>query len=252
MKLEIKKVICSALAAITFSTSVVLPSVLKIKNNDVYFVNSLAVMAANNQPPKYPEPTRTLSLKNPYMKGDDVKWIQYNIACLNVSGDIRGNILDVGVGDDVLFNFDGIYGPNTRDLVKVFQRRYGLGVSGDFGKKSTAVMKAVLGKDTSLYDYHSYTQPTKNDVLKSGDQGSKVKWLQCALNYLIFFGDKDFKPLKSKCITEINGQYNDATKKAVSEFQKKYKLKVTGKFGKKDCEKLILSLPELIFEDRHI
>lgn len=252
MKFEIKKVICSALAAITLSTSVVLPSALTIKKNGVYFVNSMDVMAAKDQSPKYPEPTRTLSLKSPYMNGDDVKWVQNKILELYLIGDIRGNTLNTSVSEPAVCTVDGIYGPNTNETVKDFQSRYGLGVSGNFGKKSTTVMKAVTGMDTSLYDFYSYTQPTKKDVLKSGDKGSKVKWLQCSLNYLIFFGDNNNKQLKSKCITEINGQYNDATKKAVSEFQKKYKLKVTGKFGEKDIEKMVLCLPELILVDDYI
>ena len=71
--------------------------------------------------------SRVLKLKSPYMRGNDVAWVQDTLKGL---GYACGKV-------------DGVFGMFTDDAVKVFQKDKGLTVDGDVGKETTAALGGV-------------------------------------------------------------------------------------------------------------
>ena len=74
----------------------------------------------------YPIPERLLTLTTPYMRGEDVSWVQYHLARLEFLED----------GEN-----DGIYGPKTRAAVKAAQKHYGIVVDGVVGANTIFVLR---------------------------------------------------------------------------------------------------------------
>ena len=172
--------------------------------------------------------TNTSAAKNPYKvptktlktgsRGNDVKWLQWSL------NKVCGSKLEV----------DGVYGSGTKKAVASFQKKYKLSADGIFGSKSLAKMKTLVtssaGGTSSTGSSHTsasknpYKAPTK--TLKTGSRGNDVKWLQWSLN----------KVCSAKL--GVDGIYGSGTKKAVTSFQKKYKLSADGIFGTKSLAKM--------------
>ena len=72
-----------------------------------------------------PIPVRVLKLKNPMMRGEDVRRLQIALAA-------RFPSLGLGI--------DGKFGPNTDKAVKKFQKSVGLKQDGDVGEKTRAAL----------------------------------------------------------------------------------------------------------------
>gem|GEM_PF-3090478 len=86
----------------------------------------------------YPAPTRNIYVtpgSEPFLKGEDVKYVQWG---LNKLGYDCGTV-------------DGIYGWGTENAVKAFQRANGLEVDGIFGPKSLSKMKEKLNPPVATY-----------------------------------------------------------------------------------------------------
>ena len=111
-------------------------------------------------------------------------------------------------------SIDGIYGATTSDAVRAFQIMNKLEkVDGIAGSKTMAVLYSSGARAaTTPADQYSTVRP--------GDTGEAVVEIQEVLNEFGFLGG-----------VTITGTYDDATKKAVEEFQKNNSLKVDGICG---------------------
>jgi N-acetylmuramoyl-L-alanine amidase len=114
-----------------------------------------------------------------------------------------------------LYGADGIYGDETERAVMKFQKKYGLQVDGLVGPVTLGKLKEVLNGGTTVTDY-----PLPTGILKTGDEGAKVKQLQRALKKI------NFDP------GQIDGIYGPNTEDAVRRFQSMFAaLKDDGIYG---------------------
>ena len=82
----------------------------------------------------YPEPKRILKYKKPYMKGQDVMWVQFVLVQKGfmASKDEKGNT-----------NIDGIYGEGTATAVRAFQKSMNISADSVVGQQTRAFLKKV-------------------------------------------------------------------------------------------------------------
>ena len=122
-----------------------------------YTVNSNATLYAiwtYGNP--YSEPTRNLTLEEPYCQGEDVKWLQWNLIKLGYN-----------------LGIDGVLGKNTYNQIINFQTNTGLKVDGVCGNTTREKIKDRL---------NPYPEPTRNLTFEEPYcQGDDVKWLQWSL-----------------------------------------------------------------------
>lgn len=107
----------------------------------------------------------------------------------------------------------GYFGELTEKAVMKFQKKYGIRVTGEVGPQTRAKLHELYGP--------SYLEPfsyTFKNVLKKGMSGVEVVNLQRALMV-----DSTAHPQGL-----ISGYFDEATEKALKEFQKKYGLPQTG------------------------
>lgn len=107
----------------------------------------------------------------------------------------------------------GYFGELTEKAVMRFQKKYGIRVTGEVGPQTRSKLNELYGP--------SYLEPfsyTFKNVLKKGMSGIEVTNLQRALMI-----DSTAHPKGL-----ISGYFDDATEKALKEFQKKYGLPQTG------------------------
>lgn len=120
---------------------------------------------------------------------------------------------------------DGIYGPETTESVKVFQRIYGLPVTGAVDYFTWTALLEEGGKIAAQKapPYLLNAFPSANLVIKPGDSGGILYILQAVLNALASF---DFPPVP------YTGYYDQATQEAIIRFQQRVQLPQTGQV---DC-----------------
>ena len=80
----------------------------------------------------YPEPTRNLQKKLINMRGEDVKWVQFEL--------IRHGFMST-VNSKGKSNIDGIFGKDTDASVRAFQRKSKITVDGIVGKNTRKYLK---------------------------------------------------------------------------------------------------------------
>lgn len=114
---------------------------------------------------------------------------------------LQKKLQSMGYLDDIA---DGIYGENTEEAVRKFQKEHGLSVSGSMDQKT---INAVNRK---------YSSQTGSLSLSVGDSGEKVIRLQ---NKLLLHG---YDP------GTVDGIYGAGTEKAVQRLQKEERLAATG------------------------
>ncbi len=151
--------------------------------------------AADNDPSKYPVPTRTLKKGS---QGDDVKWLQ---AALNK----LGSSLTV----------DGDFGSGTEAAVKAYQKNNGLTQDGIVGPATRTKIQSALNTPPPA---PSIPYPEPQRVLRKGATGDDVKWLQTVLTKLGY-------------TAAVDGNFGSGTEKKVKEFQKANGLTVDGAVG---------------------
>ncbi len=183
-------------------------------------------------------------LKNYY--GDDIQ-IVYNAPVQNIEPSEPEILLRLGsAGNDVAsmqtklnrisVNYpsipkidpaDGIFGVETENAVRQFQRIFDLDVDGIVGKATWYKIQFIFNAVKRLNELNSegLTPEDFNQqfpgVLSPGDTGSSVSIIQYYLAALSYFNPKI--PLVS-----VNGTYDEQTQNAVSAFQSAYGLPVTG------------------------
>ncbi len=136
---------------------------------------------------------------------------------------------------------DGIFGVNTENAVRKFQKDNHLKVDGVAGPKTLALLygsspvptKTPLPSPTAFPVVTPVPTPVSTSLfggdytsMKPGSSGKRVVLLQKALIRLGFLSGK------------ADGKYGKKTEKAVLQFQKKYKLKADGIAGKKTLRKI--------------
>lgn len=110
---------------------------------------------------------------------------------------------------------DGVFGVQTENAVKHFQKKNGLIADGIVGDKTWAVLDAA-----------------RFPVVKKGNQNNTVRYLQTILTDLGY-----------NC-GAIDGKFGQATYQAVVDFQKDNGLKVDGIVGKNTWMKLFSATPK--------
>lgn len=109
---------------------------------------------------------------------------------------------------------DGIFGPDTKSAVEVFQQNYGLEVDGK------------VGPDTWLGIFTASDHPSyPGELIGDGSQGNNVKAIQARLNA---YGYQ----------TTVDGIYGSDTRNKVEAFQRDEKLAVDGIVGEDTWEQL--------------
>lgn len=99
------------------------------------------------------EPRRTLRLKDPYMRGDDVKEFQAKV---------KAHGFDPG-------GIDGVFGKNSDTAAKGFQRAKGLVVDGIVGAKTWAALDK--DPDDKITRFISWLKERVGDIYVWGGQG---------------------------------------------------------------------------------
>jgi len=129
---------------------------------------------------------------------------------------------------------DGIYGTNTENAVRKFQRAHHLKVDGIAGKATLTLLYGSAsdgssdssGSPTSSGDAAELTFSGNYATLRRGDRGTRVVLLQKMLKKLGYLGGS------------ADGKFGTLTRKAVIAFQKKQKLTADGVAGKKTLKAL--------------
>ena len=163
----------------------------------------------------YPEPTRVLRLGD---SGDDVRWLQ---------SALKRNGFEM--------NVTGYFGTNTQANLISFQQQNGLSPDGLCGPATVAKLKTASGgttggsggSSTDQLDPSNFPVPTR--VLRYGDSGQDVKWLQAALR-------------KNGFDMSVTGYFGDKTKSSLITFQQRNGLTPDGMCGSATVAKLSASL----------
>ena len=142
-------------------------------------------------------------------KGDEVK-------------DAQQLLKDFGYFDGAV---DGVFGEDTEEAVRAFQKRNSLSVDGKIGKLTLAKMQSgnVVKKDDSTtgINANNVNHLSQNGSMVLGSSGEEVKAMQTLLKtYGYYNGSED-------------GRYGYLMQAAVMAFQKQNGLTVDGKIGAK-------------------
>ena len=122
---------------------------------------------------------------------------------------------------------NSIYNDNSMTMVKAFQEKYGLPVTGIFTYQDWKVMKEVYHKLLSSYNpnYQNYIDELYPDYfLVRGSSGADVLRFQ---KFLLFICQYD----KSIPGVRVNGVFDDLTEQSVMKLQKDYGFEVNGIVG---------------------
>lgn len=167
-------------------------------------------------------------IAKPYLEkgseGIEVAYLQQDLNYLGFK-DAKGNKLDT----------DGIFGAGTEHALKVFQKKYGLTIDGEYGNNSYNKMKQVCVEpkvaEPKIVEVKKKVPTIAKPYLEQGNSNTQVKYLQQDLNYL------GFKDNNNKALV-VDGIFGAATAQALKKFQKKYKLTIDAEYGNASYEKM--------------
>lgn len=119
---------------------------------------------------------------------------------------------------------DGIYGPETANAVRAFQRAFGLEPTGVVDKRTwnalVAEYLAIVGRQAPPRPISPF--PSSDTVIQPGDQGDAVYIVQIMLDSISdYFSDLRRVP--------VNGNFDEQTENAVRDLQYRTDMPVTGK-----------------------
>lgn len=144
----------------------------------------------------YSIPTRTIKyFPDNYMSGEDVKWVQFELA-------------DAGFDIDI----DGEWGPKSDAVLRAFQASCKLEVDGKCGP----LTRAALQKDLTC----PFAEPTRTIEYIKEDlmEGEDVKWVQWNL-------------VEAGFTLEVDGIFGPKSDRALQSFQGVCGLEIDGKCG---------------------
>ncbi len=149
-------------------------------------------------------------------QGIGVKTVQYY---LNILAYFNGNLLPTPL--------DSVFGPETSESVRVFQRYYGLPVTAVVNNTTWNVLNRVYSQTVGfLPDGYSgeYAKLYPGYVISIGMQGESVRDLQTYLN-LISQNITAIPPLS------VTGFFGEQTRASVTAFQQAFGINATGAVG---------------------
>ena len=119
---------------------------------------------------------------------------------------------------------DGIYGDETAEAVKAFQREYGLPVTGEVDFETWQTMYRVFLVAEAYYAELVKIAPfsERDLVLETGNKGYLIYLLQAMLNTISEFYDNIIPP-------EMNGVYDEKTAASIRQVQHITGMKPDGK-----------------------
>lgn len=151
-------------------------------------------------------------------RGKDVKVIQYYV---NVIAENYGYLRPISI--------DGIYGNDTVNAVKTFQRVNGMQVDGIVGKNTWNRMYNAVSGAINMereVDYRIDTELSyPGFVISEGDRGDNVLYIQTRLNEVAKVFNTAFRVAET-------GFFGNDTKNSVLRFQQSYGLEQTGSVDK--------------------
>lgn len=161
----------------------------------------------------------------PGAQGNEVKALQYY---LSVIGYFNQTIPIIGI--------DGIYGPETENAVRQFQKEYGLAQTGMIDTKTwNSIQETYDGILRSLPRdfYNNQAQLYPGYVLKIGMENRDVAALQ---TYLLALS----KVYPEITPVEVTGYFDEMTLRAVEDFQRLFKIDGEGLVGPGTWNKLAI------------
>jgi len=178
--------------------------------------------------------------------GDDVRTLQLR---LNRIGD---NFPSIPKIDPI----DGIFGVETQNAVREFQRIFSLATDGVAGRQTWYAVLRIFNSVKRLNELTSEglspedVTPVFPEFLRRGDEGGPVRALQYYLAFAAYFLDTVPSP-------PINGVFDEATEQSVTAFQRTYGLVPDGIVGEETFNALYNayrsfyeSLPDSAFTER--
>ncbi|MBC8559499.1 peptidoglycan-binding protein [Fumia xinanensis] len=148
--------------------------------------------------------------------GPQIRLLQYFLA---VIGYFDSDIPIVAV--------DGIFGPETRDVIMTFQNKYGIPVDGIVGRRTWDTIRNTY--QNTINALPPEFQPVRNQIypgyfLALGEQSSYVTTMQ---QYLRAIAEND----PAIPTVEVTGTYDQATENAVRRLQEQNGLPANGVIG---------------------
>ncbi|MDZ4991581.1 spore cortex-lytic protein [Clostridium perfringens] len=164
------------------------------------------------------------------LANEDIKWLQTH---LNEIAEFYREIPKV--------NVDGIFGTNTRNSVRAFQKLFDLNVTGEIGVNDWEKLIQVRNSLDSIEDL-KLIPPPEFDI-ELGDKDGYVTILQRYINIL---AKNNYK------VNEVNvtGEFDEYTKKAVEDIQRELGLNVTGKVDRVTWNK-IQAITEALYSGKN-
>lgn len=181
-----------------------------------------------------------------YYYGDDIRIVR-NAPVGEPGESYPGRLLDIGVvGDDVrliqlrlnrisknypsipkIFPVDGVFGPETEEAVREFQRIFSLDPDGVVGKATWYGIQRIYFAVKKISDLSSEgisvseVTPAFDTEFEEGDVAVGVRELQFFLAFLSLYNSAIPEPT-------VDGVFGPETRRAVEAFQSIYGLPVTG------------------------
>ncbi len=136
-------------------------------------------------------------------------------------------VIQIAMGEEKLLNPDGIYGEETTEAVKNFQRQFGLLVTGNVDKLTWEKITEEYLKAEEALAVASAVRiyPLGVQEIKKGDVYEEIYVLQFLLR-------KNDMRHKGSSDVNYSGVYDDATENSVKDLQRILGLQQTGVFDK--------------------
>ncbi|MBQ7377442.1 MAG: peptidoglycan-binding protein [Clostridia bacterium] len=132
---------------------------------------------------------------------------------------------------------DAIFGPETTEAVRAFQRIFNLTEDGIVGSATWYRLQYIYNAVKRISEINSEgitleeTTPQYTGELSLGDRGFTVRTLQYFLSYIATF-------VATVPTIAVDGVYGNATQAAVSAFQQAYGLPVTGSVNERTWDRI--------------
>ena len=123
-------------------------------------------------------------------------------------------------------SIDGLYGTETENAVKLFQRNENLPVTGEIDFATWTILYELYLLNSQNRRSKDFIISDKNSPLNVGSKGSDVEIIQSIIKRL----SEKYTTLPSP---EINGIYSYTTSSAIRELQRIYRLPQTGVLDRK-------------------
>ncbi len=144
-------------------------------------------------------------------------------------------------------NPDGIFGRETTEALRIFQRQTGLAPTGeaDFATWNVLRSEAALAKDSASGGKMLDAFPDAGYVAKVGEKSSLVYIIQVMLSDI----SHTYDGLES---VEITGEFDNATYEGVRLFQFYHRMEETGRVDKKTWDALAGSYNVFAYNENYI